>query len=709
MATLTTGSNSSEPRFYISAYNTILGNSIFFKFDVPTSINSANNIKTINLFTGDIDSKGLPVKTVLDLNPNTPISDNITYTYKNIGTYYLSYEVVYVNNTKKTYYVETPIQILNEFPAFDQENIRILGENILTLPYSFDQIQINPNEFGVSSVYNNSIKKLHECLEYLKFNSRILNSKTPYLYYGWLGVNFSSLSSGLSWHTMDYNKTYYSQINFTESLLTTYKNQYRGFLNIKDIAETNSLIFVLDDTGLRVLKNSNRPVEINFTNKKEILNTLINPISMDIDITGKKIYLLDSIQNCLYRIDIDYDFTNSLYESYNPILSFTLKIGTYGDESDPFTFNNPIQVVYANEFVYVLDYNNNCVKEYNENLEWVFTYNDPVFKDDIPVSIAVHPDTNFLYILTEKNVYVFSHKSNSIESIFDLSNIQNLIPKKIFFDEGGEFFYIITEKTTSTENSAVFKYTALGLYMDFLEIPQVELNTGKAGKNRNILLAHPNAILKCQEITDILTTGEGLDVDYWTLDQLLLKPDEMNQNLVINRTLTRLCQNIVNFKNSLESKLELNKEYTIAGEVSYFRLYPIKSELRPYLGKEVESINIGVGVNELHTPSVINREFKVLYDSILQLKTFLDIEPTVVENEVGKNLDKCKSPFCWSWNAMSTYFLEKPVVRICNVNPISFKELESNFASDFVPTKTWREASSECCSSVTTPLEIKLK
>ena len=709
MATLTTGSNSSEPRFYISAYNTIIGKSVFFKFDVPTLIDSNNNIKSIDLFTGDRDDKGLPIKTTLDLNPNTPISDNITYTYTNVGTYYISYEVTYVNNTKKTYYVETPIQILSEWPEFNQENIRILGENILTLPYSFDQIQINPNEYGVYSVYNNSIKKLHECLEYLKFNSRILNSKTPFLYYGWLGVNFSSISSGLSWHTLNYNTSFYSEINFSDSLIRAFGNQYKGFLNIRDIAETDNLIFALDDKGLRVFKNSNKPSEIVFTNKDEILNTLTYAVSMDIDTEGKKIYLLDSIQNSLYRIDIDYDFTNSLFEEYNPLLSFTLKIGTYGDESDPFSFNNPIQIVYSNGFVYVLDYNNNCVKTYNENLEWVFTYNPVEFKTDIPISIAVHPKTNFVYVLTKNNVYILPHKSNLIEFQFDLGNIKSLIPKKIFFDENGEFFYIITENSTDTEVSTVFKYTALGLYMDFLELPQqVKLTTGKAGKNRNILLAHPNAILKCQEITDILKTGEGLNVNYWTLDQLLLKPDEMNQNLVINRTLSRLCQNILSFKNSLESKLELNKEFTVAGEVSYFRLYPVKSELRPYLGNEVENLKIGVGVNELHVPSVLNREFKIIYDSLLLLKSFLDIEPTVVENEIGKNLEKCKTPFCWSWKAMSTYYLKKPIVRICNVNPISFKELESNFASDFVPSKSWEDATSDCCSQVKTPLDIQI-
>jgi hypothetical protein len=706
--TLNTGSNSSQPKLYISSYYTIVGQSIFFKFEVPTNIDPLNNIKTIELFTGENIEQVVSSKVILDLDPNTPILDNVTYKYLEQGTYYISYEVTYVNDTKKIYYLETPIRVYKEWPKFNQENIRLLGENILQLPYTFDEIKINPNEFGVSSIYNNFLKKLYECLEYLKYNTRILNTKTPSLYYGWLGLNASTLSSGISWQTLDYKysiEAYSDPDKYTgRSIINALGKQYNGFINIKDIAETNSLIFVLDDKGFRIFKNSNKLKRINFDNQDEITNTLTEIISFDVSDNGKMIYLLDQVQNKVYRIDMDFDSTNSLYESYNPILSFTLNIGTYGDETDPFTFNNPTQLIYNNKMVYVLDYNNQCVKVYSENLEWIYTCNPAIFKTDIPISIAVHPITRFLYVLTEKNVYVYRHKSKSSPSIFSIQNIQNLIPKKIFFDEAGEFFYIITENSTTEKFSAVFKYTALGLYMDFLEIPNAKYVTGKKGKNRNILLAHNNAIIKCQEITDILKTGEGLDINYWSLNQILIKNDEMVQDIVLNRSLSRLCQNIINFRNSLESKLELTKEFTPAGEISYFRTYPIKASTRPNLGTEIENNQIAVGVNELHTPSVINKELQKIYDALLALKKFLDVEVISTESDVGRNLEKCKSPFCWSWKAMSTYNIKKPVIRLCNINPISFKELESKFPTNYVQTKTWEEATSICCSNIKTPL-----
>ena len=119
----------------------------------------------------------------------------------------------------------------------------------------------------------------------------------------------------------------------------------------------------------------------------------------------------------------------------------------------------------------------------------------------------------------------------------------------------------------------------------------------------------------------------------------------------------------------------------------------------------MENNLIAVGVNELHTPAVINRELKKLYDALIKLKKFLDVETTTTESEFGRSIDKCPESFCWSWKAMSIYNVQKPIIRTCNINPISFRELQRKFTNtDYVKTKTWGEATSNCCSNVETPL-----
>lgn len=698
MATLITSSESPEPRLYISSYYAILGQSIFFKFETPKLFRQ--NIVKIVLDTGEENlSENEKVRLTLDLDPTTPLLDNLTYTYKSTGKYFINYTVTYqstINNsiTTQTFFIENPITVLKSWPKFRQQDIRILGENILQLPYTFEQIQINPNEFGTSGVYNTSLRRLHECLEYLKSNTSILNSKTPSLYYGWFGLNSLVTSNGYRWHTPDYLSEYYNNVTAASN----------GFTGIKDVAETNSLIFVLNNKNLFIYVNSEIPSRLFFRNQDELLETLTDITSFDVTTDGRRMFILDGIQNKIYRIDIDFDANNSIYQSYNPILSLTHNIGSYGDESDPFTFNNPTKILCLNGLVYVLDFNNKCIKVYTEKLEWVYTYNPPQFQTDQPISLAVQKDTNFVYVLSKTKVYVLPNRVNRVNSIFDIANLSNLDPRNIFFDEAGEFFYIVTKEN-------VFKYTALGLYMDILDLPKgfndenLEFVTGKSGVNRNILLTTKRAVIKCQEVTEILTTGQGLDVDYWSLDQILINPEELSQDFVINRAMSRLCYNIVNFRNSLESKLTLSSESTIAGIIEYFRLYPLKAELRPKLGNDVESNNVAVGVNELHVPSVVNRELKKIYDALLVIKTFLDIEPVQTESEIGRSLSRCPNLFCWSWRAMSTYNVKKPIIRTCNINPITFRELQGRFSNtDYVQTKTWVEASSECCYNVTTPI-----
>ena len=53
MATITTGNNPAEPRFFISSYYALVNKPRFFKFDVPKSLNPSNNIKTIKISTGE--------------------------------------------------------------------------------------------------------------------------------------------------------------------------------------------------------------------------------------------------------------------------------------------------------------------------------------------------------------------------------------------------------------------------------------------------------------------------------------------------------------------------------------------------------------------------------------------------------------------------------------------------------------------------------
>jgi hypothetical protein len=85
---------------------------------------------------------------------------------------------------------------------------------------------------------------------------------------------------------------------------------------------------------------------------------------------------------------------------------------------------------------------------------------------------------------------------------------------------------------------------------------------------------------------------------------------------------------------------------------------------------------------------------KKIYDALVILKDYLTVSDIRVQAGVNKG---CFSPFCWSWRAMSCYNLSLPVIRICNVNPITYIELEENFPIKYAPTTLWGSACALCC------------
>jgi hypothetical protein len=158
----------------------------------------------------------------------------------------------------------------------------------------------------------------------------------------------------------------------------------------------------------------------------------------------------------------------------------------------------------------------------------------------------------------------------------------------------------------------------------------------------------------------------------------------------------------------MDSKFVIVNETTpYGGTFTYFSKTPILVSSRPSFSSYIENENVQVGVNEFNIPQVLNRELSKIYDSLSYLAGYLSV--TDVRNLTGVNTG-CSDPFCWSWKAMSCYNLTLPVIRICNINPITYAELQSNFPNTYSFstlqqgfTKTWGAAKSDCCTDTFYP------
>lgn len=672
--TLVAFSTAAQPEIFLNTYYTVTATPVFVEFKTPRLRSNPISAYAVNFGENDI-------------NFAKEFDQTFYYQYSSTGTFFITYSAIYEDGSFKKFVGTSPFIVKEFWPEYNQESLRILNETILELPYSLDEVLIQPNEFGDSDIFNTAMQRLWECLEYLKNNIKSMNIDAPIAYYGWLGTNSQNRSEGIRWYTSTYGSQYLNSVTNAVSIGTSF------FSNIKDIDITKNYIFVLDNKKFRIFKNDKNADEITFSNIGELEELVFDPKSIAVTEDENTIYVLDSARNKIYRFDFDFSDLN------NPLFSLILMLGSFGSLNESNKFDFPSEIKYKNESLYVLDFNNKCVKQFNRDLSWLHTYYDDIFENDQLLNIAVHPN-QMLYIIGKSlNLYVFDLFGETVYKSFKLSGLLPTdVITKMFFGETGEFLYVVTTKN-------ILKYTATGEYITTLILPEVNSNfvSAQFSEYRSLNFATKNSIVRVQDFVEIFEIGDGLETKYWSLDQILLNKDEFAQDLNYNSALLKINQNLKTFRNSLNSKFALVTEQTSRGTISYFSLIPISITDNPVFEEDVENENLHIGINEFHIPPVINRELIKLYDSLLKLKTNLDVVST--NSVIVNDTSECGDGFCWSWKSMSCYELSLPVIRICNINPITYAELVDSFPVPYAPTKKWGEATSECCSEFVSPLD----
>jgi hypothetical protein len=622
----------------------------------------------------------------------------IEINFNNPGTYYLNYDIHYQDGKRITGFLPNPIVVYEKWPTLNSSDIRTLSEIELILPYSLEQVEIQPNEWGDVDIFNTSLSRLYENLNYLINNSQTVDTKFPTITYGWLGCNNNFKYNGIQWYTKGFREPDYlfpEPYNLISSGLSTNEG-VNSFVSIADLALSKNHIFVLDNNKLRCFKNNiYKPIEVLFDNIEEINRDFIKPSSIQCNEDGTVLYICDPPRNKIIRLLVDYE-NNSLFFSFN--------VGGFGGLSETTKFNNPIQIELVDSKIFVLDFNNFAIKEYSEDLNWTNTYFTEEFLADQPISFDVGKSEhlkNLVYVYTSQfNLYVFD--KNYSTPIFKLNlkeikeNLSQSVSKfdqkpfKLILDYDDEFIYIISK-------NFIFKYSISGSYIGYT-IVSYDITNAKKDVNKHLLFSSPFSLIKIQDVTTFFKIGEGLPVDYWSLDQILLKPQEFAEDKTYNRALSRIVHNILTFKNSLNCQFK--KIINTAEQLEYFAIYPISVEDRPILQEDVEFKNIKIGANEFHIPQVFNREINKIYNSLQILANFLKISelnsPAAKVEGIGNYVD-CPEPVCWSWKALSNFNLKTPSVRICGVNPITYSELDSKFPVSYAPSKQWKNAISDCC------------
>lgn len=519
---------------------------------------------------------------------------------------------------------------------------RYLGD-VLTLPYTFNEIKIKSNELGVHDNINASLYKLYYNFLYLNAQTKIASNNFPVNYKGFIASNSSTAPNNVSW---------YASTQSSESVMTQLQNttgtvlsglvdgaftrgldesgDYVGF-----VANPATLIAVqsniADDTvSIRLnTKTVEDATALSFTNIK----------SLAID-SQKRLFVCDGTN--IYKMDVDAILT------VNPAITavgrFLIKNigGKSSSIHDKDKFNNPVSIrINNNDRLYILDRGDKGYKIFDSNLNWVDTASKSIDFDALPgsvVDIAPDPASNNVFILSEDG------------NVLEYNESQVLVNKYTFTDtlQAGEKFKRLS--FSSSDNNVVYILSNKNIYKKFKSKLHRSIGVFRISDNNivNERFTFVDVVSLSSASTDnVFVGGESTyanvpsdigkifkfdeQISYQTIaydsyksytypmSSISIDGDEYITSLVVNKALSKLLYNHLIFRDNLHSKY--SGTYDSTGRLQYNGVSYIK-DTDTNLFEYEPVLNNYVGLNEPVLAATINRPLNEVYK--IQ-KTLLDM------------------------------------------------------------------------------------
>lgn len=517
--------------------------------------------------------------------------------------------------------------ITNEGLMFD----RYLGSAIVLPHPDFNTVKIQPNDIATAKVINLAFQKIYENFLYLYKSSRIASNIIPVSSTAIGGV--SSDSTNFKWYT--YNEGLSSDQFIPLSNASLYNQD-----NITNIAAA----YNKDTTAFTIFTTSNNDIVAYKTDRRFFTSTIDKDTSITVALSTKEIYQNSGVawkqvtdfvfgeNNTMFVLDtsanrvVKYDASGFLTD--NTILQDRLvyvdSMGGFGDYTDQSFFNSPQSIDTYKSHLYVLDSGNGCVKQFDQDLNWVTTYR--LFRDFLsayPVQLSHDSDGN-MYVLTDqtKILKYDNNFQNKTELYLDTSSASGEFFKKIIFSATDKnIFYVLS-------NKHVYKYLVnqpkdqIGKYLpylyrfntdetnvDFVSLPGSN-NTG----DYNILFSSNNGAGKFSVWYDNLNLFDVLslpDFDVYTLDEINVSSDEYLQSWVFNKALSKLIINHMRLRDQIIGKFLARKD--VYGNITFRGTrYFLPAELANLVFQQ--DLTYFIGMNEIFQNTIVNRCLEKLFN-----------------------------------------------------------------------------------------------
>ena len=244
------------------------------------------------------------------------------------------------------------------------------------------------------------------------------------------------------------------------------------------------LIFLLFKDKLLIMRyvyypdnfaaNGKKSKEISFKrNSKDILvldrvdannkNSLKFLSLKDLRIRGNYLFLVDENLNMVLRYDISFLRSQQGEASWN-VKSIRLldNLQGEGEAKDEIYFNKPCSIAADDNFIYVADGGNGCIKKYSESFEYITTHKNGNFTDHNIQTISINPYSFKMSngtILAPNSLWIFSTTGTGLY-------LTILSESKLVYSRRISKLELLTDKYTWNEEfkSVKFSFTNSNYY-----------------------------------------------------------------------------------------------------------------------------------------------------------------------------------------------------------------------------------------------------
>jgi len=485
----------------------------------------------------------------------------------------------------------------------------------ITFPWEFNDLIISPNELSINDVLNIKIGKIYENYLFLYGLTKLTSDNIFQNYEGWFGnykgnLQWVSSNISISGGNLNANINYPDLDNITiwESVSSS---KFNGVLNVMS-----------DGTNLSFLNTNYRNTTVSVILSTNIANDfgslLYNEI-VDIAFDDQQnLLVLDSQENNLYLYDVTGFFTNDNIKNNKRYLKNV--IGGLGTKYDKNKFKYPTAVQSVSGINFVLDTNNDCIKVYDRELNWLNTIIFiQIFTAYPPIDFAI--DSNFIcYLITSNNyLLIIDLKTNQQMDIINYNSLlavgENLKNIKLSYNNSN-VFYISTNlnlikkyKSRPTDEigrTVVVNNSNLIDAIKFNTFNVINVPSG-AYDNIGMSVLNPTSagiFINYQEPNNYISI---LDIDNFQIYQqndLQVNREEYSQNWVFNKSIAKIYNNHLLLLNHIRYQYSFlwdNYENLYYNGLQYIVNY------ESYRQQISLNYNYFIGINENYQSDAINR------------------------------------------------------------------------------------------------------